>query len=149
VDTEVLRVVMEIVGFFALAVAGIWGFPFAAFGMAALGIALGIPADDAHTYAEFLEALRCDESCGSGGGWQFTKDAWQWTALGATASAGITTLWLSVALAVIAGAMGAVPRVRHAARRLHLLAAVAMAIAVASFGMFTIIVAPLGDRYGI
>jgi hypothetical protein len=31
----------------------------------------------------------------------------------------------------------------------YLLATVAMALAVASFGAFTLIVAPLGDQYGI
>ena len=55
----------------------------------------------------------------------------------------------TVALGVVAGAAGAFPRVKTVARRLHLLTAVAMAIAVASFGAFTIIVAPLGDQYGI
>jgi hypothetical protein len=45
--------------------------------------------------------------------------------------------------------MGAFPRTRAAARWVHLLAAVAMAIAVASFGAFTIFVATFGDQYGI
>ena len=90
-DAEVLRVVMEIAAFFALAGAGISGFRFAGFGMAALG----------------------------------------------------------VALAVAAGGTGAFRGLRVAARRVHLLAAVAMAFAVASFGAFTVIVAPPGDQYGI
>jgi hypothetical protein len=34
-------------------------------------------------------------------------------------------------------------------RRVHLVAAIPMAIAVVSFGAFTIIVAPFGDQYGI
>ena len=54
-----------------------------------------------------------------------------------------------MALAVVAGGAGALARFRALASRLHLLAAVAMALAVASYGAFTIIVAPLGERYGI
>jgi hypothetical protein len=38
---------------------------------------------------------------------------------------------------------------QDAARRLYLIAALAMAVGTASFGAFTLIVARLGDRYGI
>jgi hypothetical protein len=148
-DSEVLRVVLEIAAFFAIAAAGIWGFPFAGFGMAALAAALLVPAMDARDYAEILHLFRCDEACANRGGWQFTGDAWQWDGLWITAVAGMVTLWITVALGVAAGATGAFPRAKTVARRLHLLTAVAMAVAVASFGVFTIIVAPLGDQYGI
>ena len=148
-DGEVLRVAMEIAAFFVLAAAGICGFPFAEFGMAALGVALAVPAMDALDYADNLHLFRCDGACSNRGGWQFTEDAWQWRALWITALAGTITLWLAVALAVAAGGTGAFPRVRAAARRIHLIAGGAMAIAVASFAAFTLIVAPLGDQYGI
>jgi hypothetical protein len=148
-DDEVLRVVMEIAAFFVLAAAGIGGFRFAGFGMAALGVALAVPAMDALDYADNLHLFRCDGACTNRGGWQFTEDAWQWDALWITALAGTITLWLSVVVAVAAGGTGAFRRVRLAARHVHVVAAVAMAIAVASFGAFTLIVAPLGDQYGI
>jgi hypothetical protein len=114
-----------------------------------IGIALAVPAMDALDYADNLHLFRCDEACTNHGGWQFTDDAWQWNALWVTALAGTITLWLSVALAVAAGGTGAFRRVRAAARHVHLIAAVAMAGAIASFGGFTLIVAPLGDQYGI
>ncbi len=53
-DSDVVRVLMEIAAFFAIASAGIWGFPFAGLGMAALGIALSVPANHALDYAENL-----------------------------------------------------------------------------------------------
>jgi hypothetical protein len=148
-DGEVLRVVMEIIAFFALAAAGISGFRSAGFGMAALGVALLVPAMDALDYADHLHLFRCDEACGNSGGWQFTRDAWQWSALWVTASAGKVTLWVTVALSLAAVGTAAFRRIRPAARRVYLLATVAMALAVASFGAFTLIVAPLGDQYGI
>jgi hypothetical protein len=66
-DGEVLRVVMEIIAFFALAAAGISGFRSAGFGMAALGVALLVPAMDALDYADHLHLFRCDEACGNSG----------------------------------------------------------------------------------
>ncbi len=92
---------------------------------------------------------RCSDACDSDAGWRFSFEAWQWDALWVTALTGTITLWLSVAAAVAAAGMGALPRARAAAPRAHLLAAVVMAIAVVSFGAFTILVAPLGDQYGI
>jgi hypothetical protein len=148
-DAEVLRVLMEIAAFFVVAAAAIWGFPFAGFGMAAIGVALSVAAKDALDYAELLHLFRCSDVCDNNGDWQSTFDAWQWDALWVTALMGTITLWVSVAVAVAAAGMGAFPRTRAAARRVHLLAAVAMVIAVASFGAFTIFVAPFGDQYGI
>jgi hypothetical protein len=148
-DAEVVRVIMEITAFFALAAAGIWGFPFAGFGMAALAAALLVPAMDARDYAEILHLFRCDESCDVSRGWSSTEDAWQWDGLWIAAVVGIVTLWISVALGVAAGAIGVLPRARRIARRAHLVATVPMAIATASFGVFTLIVSPFGDRYGI
>jgi hypothetical protein len=148
-DAEVLRVLMEIAAFFVVAAAAIWGFRFAGFGMAAIGVALSVPAKDALDYAEILHLFRCSNVCDNGANWQSRFDAWQWDALWVTALTGAITLWVSVAVAAAAAGMGAFPRTRAAARWVHLLAAVAMAIAVASFGAFTIFVAPFGDQYGI
>ena len=140
---------MEIAALAALAAAGIWGFPFAGFGIAAIGIALSVPAGDAFHFAELLESFRCSDACDNARGWESTTDAWQWTALWIAASAGRITLWLSVALAFAAGAMGFLLRARAAARWVHLAAAVGMAITLACWGAFTFLVAGFGDRYGI
>jgi hypothetical protein len=151
-DAEVLRVAAEILVFFGLAVAGFRGVPLVGFGMAALGVTLGLDALRAHDYAEPLHEWRCDEACGEGlgrEGWQFTQDAWQWNGLWIAVLVGAIAVWLSAAIAASAGALGLRPALRTAARRAYVLAAVAMALAVVSFGAFTIIVAPLGDRYGI
>ena len=148
-DAEVVRVVMEIAAFFALAAAGISGFRFAGFGMGALAVALLVPAMDARDYAEILHLLRCDESCDGSRGWYSTEDAWQWDGLWIAAVVGIVTLWISVALGVAAGVIGVLPRARRISRRAYFVAAVPMAVAVASFGVFTLIVSPFGDRYGI
>jgi hypothetical protein len=118
--------------------------------MAAIGVALSVPAKDALDYAELLHLFRCSDVCDNNdANWQSTFDAWQWDALWVTALTGTITLWVSVAVAVAATGMGAFARTRAAARRVHLLAAAAMAIAVASFGAFTIFVAPFGNQYGI
>jgi hypothetical protein len=148
-NADVVRVVMEIAAFFAIAAAGIWGFPLAGFGMAALAAALLVPALDARDFAENLHLFRCSDACRDGGGWPFTRDAWQWNALWIAAVVGIITLWASVALGIAAGALGVLPRMRRVTRRAHFAAAVPMAIAVTSFGVLTILLAPFGDRYGI
>ena len=140
---------MEIAAFFAIAAAGIWGFPYAGVGMAAVGLALSVPAKDALDYAEIFHMFRCDESCDGTRGWASTEDAWQWTALWTTALVGTIAVWVSVAAGIGAAATGVSPRIRRFGRRVHLVAAIPMAIAVVSFGAFTLIVAPFGDQYGI
>jgi hypothetical protein len=104
---------------------------------------------DASDYAALLEMFRCDESYDGTRGWAFTDDSWQWIALRTAARFGTIALWVSVGLALVAGVVGVVRRAATATRRMHVLAAVPMAIAFASFGTFTIFVAPLGDQYGI
>jgi hypothetical protein len=152
-DSEVLRVVVGIVLFFGLAIAGVRGVPFVGFAMAALAVALGFEAIRALDYAEPLHEWQCDEACGEGPGqegWQFTPDAWQWSGLWIAAVVGTIAVWLSAGIAVAAGAVGLRSLAsRGVARRIYLLAALAMAVGTLSFGAFTIIVAPLGDRYGI
>jgi hypothetical protein len=140
---------MEVAAFFAIAAAGMWGFPYAGVGMAAVALALSVPAMEAHDYAHIFHLFRCDEACDGQRGWASTEDAWQWTALWTTALVGTVAVWASVALGVGAAATGLYPRTRRFARRAHLVAAIPMAIAVASFGAFTIFVAPFGDAYGI
>jgi hypothetical protein len=149
-DPEVLRVVIAIAAFLALGVAGMFGVPFAGLAMAAIGVLLGLDALRALDYAGLAHEFRCDESCNPArGGWQFTQDARQWNDLWIAAVAGTVAVWLSVALAAIAGAAPLLPAVRRAARPLYLLTMLAMAITLAAFGAFTVLVAPFGDRYGI
>jgi hypothetical protein len=125
-DSEVLRVMLAIVAFFELAIAGLRGVPFVGLAMAAIGVFLGLEALRALDYAKPMHEFHCDESCYDGPGhpWQFTQDAWPASLACGPGSAGPGG-------AVYAPAMAA------------------MTLAVVSFGTFTVIVAPLGDRYGI
>src|SRR4051794_33962636 len=111
-DADVLRVLMEIAAFFAIAAAGIWGFPYAGLGMAAVGVALAVPAMQALDYAEIFHMFRCDEACDGQRGWASTDDAWQWTALWTTALVGTIAVWASVALGIGAAATGVSPKAR-------------------------------------
>jgi hypothetical protein len=150
-DSEVLEVILAIVAFFGLAIAGVRGVPFVGLAMAAIGVFLGLEALRALDYAKPMHEFHCDESCYDGPGqpWWRSLDAWQWSALWIAAVAGTVAVWLSVPTAALAGVARLWPRVHRAGGRVYVPAIAAMTLAVVSYGAFTLIVAPLGDRYGI
>jgi len=85
-----------------------------------------------------LLGLRCDESCGGdegfGGGWTHTSDAWQWWGQFAAAGLGFAAVCAAFVQTL---------------RRRHPSATRWMVGAAASFGVWTIFLAPFGDRFGI